>query len=70
MELRRGFQQGAAQANVCFIKFTLAMLRTDRRGPERQQGVEATAAVLLRTDGGLGPEDGCGDGEKVDLRNL
>ena len=46
------------------------MLRTDRRGPERQQGVEATAAVLLRTDGGLGPEDGCGDGEKVDLRNL
>ena len=41
-----------------------------QEGPEWQQGAETTAAVLLRTNGGLGPEDSSGDGEKVDLREL
>ena len=31
-----------------------------QEGPEWQQGAETTAAVLLRTNGGLGPEDSWG----------
>lgn len=68
------FSRGATQSDVCFIKFTLAALRTDWRGPEWQSGSrkvnEIASVALLRTHGDLGEGESCGDGEKVDLNDI
>lgn len=52
------FSRRATQSDVCFIKFTLAALRTDWRRPEWQSGSrkvnEIASVALLRTHGDLG----------------